>query len=46
MVTNNIQETQSFCGLFKIFQMLEAMAVFTKVSTTYSFVLKTKVLKS
>lgn len=46
MVTNNIQETQTFCGLFKIFHMLEAMALFTKVSTNYSFMLRTKVLRN
>ena len=46
MVTNNIQETQNFRGVFKIFHMLEAMALFTKVSTNYSFMLRTKVLRN
>lgn len=40
-----IQETQSFCDLFKIFQMFEEITVFTRVSIC-SFILRTEALKS
>lgn len=39
------QETQCLCGLLKIFQMLEKLALFTELSTCSSM-LRTEVLKS
>lgn len=44
MVMNDTENSQ-FCGLLKIFQILEEMAVFTEVSTCH-FMLRARVLKS